>query len=63
MSQETFWPLIHALARQGIYLVDTQSDANINHSMIASTNPFKEVSYHHSCSSYVFNGKWTDMNG
>ena len=38
----TFWPLIHRLARLGVYLVEG-NDAAVNHTALAQNNPFREV--------------------
>ena len=42
LDTQTFWPLIHILARHGIHLVD-ENDASINHSVLSSAKPFNEV--------------------
>ena len=38
----TFWPLIHALGRHGVYAVE-EGGHNVNHTTLAQTNPFREV--------------------
>lgn len=42
-GKHTFWPLIHALARHGIYAVE-EGGQTVNHSALAQTTPFREVS-------------------
>lgn len=38
----TFWPLIHGLARHGIYAVE-EGGCTVNHAALAQRNPFREV--------------------
>lgn len=38
----TFWPLIHSLARRGIYVIEGDGDA-VNHAVLAQRSPFRKV--------------------
>ena len=41
LQRGTFWPLIHGLARHGVYLME--GDTAVNHTVLAQNNPFREV--------------------
>lgn len=41
-GNRTFWPLIHALARRGIYAVE-EGGCTVNHAALAQRTPFREV--------------------
>ena len=41
-GERTFWPLIHALGRHGVYVVE-EGGHTVNHTALAETNPFREV--------------------
>ena len=41
-DSNSFWPLIHGLARHGIYLLE-DDDVAVNHSVLAQTAPFRKV--------------------
>ena len=41
LQRDTFWPLIHGLARHGVYLME--GDTAVNHTVLAQNNPFREV--------------------
>lgn len=45
LERGTFWPLIHRLARHGVYLVEG-NDTAVNHTVLAQNNPFREVCVH-----------------
>ena len=41
-KEATFWPLIHSLARRGIYVIEEEGDG-VNHAVLAQRSPFKKV--------------------
>ena len=41
LQRGTFWPLIHGLARHGVYLME--GDTAVNHTVLAQNSPFREV--------------------
>ena len=41
----SFWPLIHGLAKHGIYLLE-DDDVAVNHSVLAQSTPFRKVLWH-----------------
>ena len=45
LQRGTFWPLIHGLARHGVYLME--GDTAVNHAVLAQNNPFREVGDQH----------------
>lgn len=51
----TFWPLIHGLARHGVYAVE-EGGCTVNHAALAQRNPFREVimNYLHNIHVYIF---------
>ena len=42
LDGSTFWPLIQALARRGVYVVEDE-DVAVNHTVLAQTSPFRQV--------------------
>ena len=42
VGDETFWPLIHGLARHGVYAVEAGGQT-VNHAALSQTVPFREV--------------------
>ena len=51
-ERETFWPIIHGLARHGIYAVDDDGQS-VNHAVLSHVAPFRKVPGIHM---YVFTG-------
>ena len=45
LQRGTFWPLIHGLARHGVYLME--GDTAVNHAVLAQNSPFREVGNQH----------------
>ena len=43
-GDNTFWPLIQSLAKQGIYVLE-EDESVVNHSVLAQKDPFKQVGF------------------